>query len=82
MTSRKIYVLEKNKKNEIAEILNIFFNLLSLIKKKPAKHNTHHVLGYKKMMTIFERIKNIKKMIIKKKANLSNYLFTCSIFVK
>ena len=63
MPSRKITLFEKNKKIEIAKILNIFFDLVFLKIKNPAKHKTHQVLGYKKMMIIFDKIKNIKREI-------------------
>lgn len=59
-------MLENTKNIEIEVILQIFLSLLLLNKKYPTKVNIHQVLGYRKMMTIFESIKNIKILICKK----------------
>ena len=74
-------MLENTKNIEIEAILQIFLSLLLLNKKYPTKVNIHQVLGYRKMMTIFESIKNMKYKFVKK-AKLFNYLLTSSIFVK
>ena len=58
-------VFEKIRNKMIEQILNLFFHLSFLRKINPARLRIHQVLGYRKIIIIFDNIKNIvfqKKM--------------------